>query len=78
MKQLRPEASRELRGARENTRGLDTPCVASLYRFVNALLFHLQPLSGLILAGGWCDRLALWLPLVDAMRETLRVMGAAR
>lgn len=36
------------------------------------LYFHLRPLAGLLSCGVWCDRLVLWLPLVDQAARLLR------
>jgi len=43
-------------------------------RFVNpsALLFRVRPLAGLALAGGWAERLVLWLPMADQAARLLR------
>jgi len=37
-----------------------------------AILFHLQPLAGCFLAGGWAERLVLWLPMADQAARLLR------
>jgi len=48
--------------------------VAFSRRLVNLsnLYFHLLPLAGCFLAGGWCDRLTLWCPLLDMAAKVLR------
>jgi len=70
-KRLRPQVLADRRGARKKW-DCDNPYVATSYRFVNILRFHLQPLAGLFLAGGWCDLLTLWCPLLDMAARALR------
>jgi len=49
-------------------------------RLVNlhGLFFHLLPLAGLLTSGVWCDRLALWIPLVDMAVRLLRYAVGGR
>jgi hypothetical protein len=69
---MRPRPGQGIEGAKD-----DAWCkffFANPRRQVNlsGLLFHVQPLSGLALAGGWCDRLIIWLPLLDMAARVLR------
>jgi len=38
----------------------------------SALRFRVLPLAGLALAGGWAERLVLWLPMADQAARLLR------
>jgi hypothetical protein len=51
-----------------------TSFLAKFRRPVNlqGLYFHLLPVAGCLLAGGWTDRLTLWLPLLDLTAKVLR------
>ena len=78
-KQLRPQVLADRRGARK-TWGVNIPSLNTLWKSVNLAgpFFHLQPLAGLVLAGGWADRLVLWLPLADQAARLLRSLMEAR
>lgn len=41
-------------------------------------LFHLLPLAGLLMAGGWGDRLVIWCPLLDQAARLLLVVEGGR
>ena len=45
---------------------------------LSGLSFRLRPIAGLGLAGGWCDRLTLWIPLVDMTAKLLRAVAEGR
>lgn len=79
-KQMRPQVLADQRGAKSKAWGTDNPLLADNHRFVNlpGLYFRIRPLAGLVLAGGWADRLTLWLPLVDMTFRTLRAVVESR
>jgi len=61
-------------GLAEKTENRGWFFLSSLRRQVNlsGLFFHLVPVNGLGLAGGWCDLLTLWCPLLDMAARALR------
>lgn len=77
-KRMRPEVLREPRGAKIETSSCPS-FVNSLPRPVNHLvLFRLAAVNGLGLAGGWADRLTLWLPALDQAAKLLREVAEGR
>ncbi len=68
----RPQAVPGPRGARKNTWGADTPHVAASHQFVNAILFRLRSLAGLLSCGFWAERTCLWIVVLDQAARLLR------
>lgn len=48
--------------------------LSSLRRLVNlhGLFFHLRPLAGLLTSGFWCERICLWIIVLDQAARLLR------
>ena len=67
-------------GLSEKTENVCKSFLAKFRRPVNLsdLFFHLLPVSGCLLAGGWTDRLTLWLPLLDLTAKLLREVSEGR
>lgn len=61
-------------GLSEKTELVCNSFLAVPRRFVNfpGLFFRVRPLAGLLTSGVWCDRLALWIPLLDQAARLLR------
>ena len=75
---MRPEVLREPRSAKTNA-SYCSSFVSAPGRSVNRLiLFRYIIVNGLGIAGGWADRLALWLPLLDMAAKLLRSLMEAR
>jgi hypothetical protein len=77
------KASPDLLGAGaygENQENRGWPFLTSPFSPVNPsdLLFHLLPVSGLALAGGWADRLVLWVPMMAMAALMLRTQAEGR
>ena len=77
---MRPPVLADLKGAKNEAWGVNNPTLAKSRRAVNihALFFHLLPVNGLGLAGGWADRLVIWLPMVDMAARLLREVVEGR